>query len=657
MTTIGPRATSGAATSAFSQATRAPWPPSPSVWVGANFWSRAGGPRMWAHYDRDVVRQELAVLKDNGCTLTRSFCYWADFMPAPEVLDDEVMARFADFLDLHQQAGLATIPTFIVGHMSGANWDPAWRGERDLYRDVWLVAQQAWFVAEVARRNAQHPAIAAWLLTNEMPLYGRNGDQDAVTSWARLLVQALRSAGATQPVGTGDGAWGIETSGADNGFSLRRLAPLVDFIGPHIYPMSDDPVRQMLSGAFLCELCGHFGKPVVLEEFGVSSDFVSGENAAHYYRQVLHSTLLAGARGWIAWNNCDYDNLFEQEPYTHHPFEMHFGLTSHDGKPKPQLLELARFSKLIGSLSEKGWGVAPAEVGLWVPELYEHDEPSWSRVPRDGIKDDLFQSYIAAREAGLPVRLVRERDLVQEPQGAPGLKLYLLACSKLVTAPGMKAALRLAEQGALVYASYFAGSTRNQLGPWMPWIEESFGVRQHLRYGLVDPIEDEVVTFQLVADLGDLPSGSRLVFKVAGSPDARAFLPVEPAGAEVLAVDGHGRPALLRNRKGLGSMLLCTYPVEHMAACRPEPNPEDTWRLYSALAAAANVHRPLRSADPRLAIGGLLVGGKEAFLAMNLSASNLRAPLSAEGRHIYLGDDAVTEVDLGPYEVALLYLG
>jgi len=60
-----------------------------------------------------------------------------------------------------RQAGLWTVPTFIVGHMSGENWDPAWRAGRDLYRDVWLVSQQAWFVAEVARRTASHPAIAA----------------------------------------------------------------------------------------------------------------------------------------------------------------------------------------------------------------------------------------------------------------------------------------------------------------------------------------------------------------------------------------------------------------------------------------------------------------------------------------------------------------
>ena len=62
-----------------------PGTPDPSwPWIGANFWSRTGGPRMWTHYSPTVVRQELEVLKEHGCNVTRSFCYWPDFMPAPE---------------------------------------------------------------------------------------------------------------------------------------------------------------------------------------------------------------------------------------------------------------------------------------------------------------------------------------------------------------------------------------------------------------------------------------------------------------------------------------------------------------------------------------------------------------------------------------------
>jgi len=628
------------------------------VWIGANFWSRAGGPRMWARYDGRLVREELAVLAENGCNITRSFCYWPDFVPSPERLDAEVCARFADFLEAHRELGLGTIPTFIVGHMSGQNWDPSWRGGRDPYRDVWFVSQQAWFCAEIARRFGGHPAVVGWLLSNEMPNYGGAANVEEITAWARILVQAVRSTGVTQPISTGDGVWGIEVSGRDNGYSLRDLTPLVDFIGPHVYPMTDDPVRQSFTAAFVCELCGSFDRPVVLEEFGASSDFASGENAAHYYRQVLHTTLLAGARGWIAWNNCDYDELFEQDPYRHHPHEMHFGLTDRHGRPKPQLAELARFARLVSELEANGFAPVPAEVLIVVPEHFERTVPFTTPEQRAEIRGNLFQSYIAAREADLPVATARERD------GLPnGARLYLLPCAKLITAPGVARLRELVEDGSTLYASYFAGSTEAQRGPWFPWLEEIFGVRHRLRYGAVDPIEDDELVLEFVAACGGLERGARLRFRVGGTASSRSYLPVEADGAEVLAVDQLGSPALLRRRVGRGQAVLCTYPLEHMAACTPRVNPESTWRLYAALASLAGVGRPVTVDDGRVVVGRLVAGEGETVLVINSSPDAVEAGLSGSDVAVLALDSAahrqssrpLTEpLLLPPFEVVVL---
>jgi endo-1,4-beta-mannosidase len=583
---------------------------------------------MWSTYDAALVRQELEVLARHGCTVTRSFCFWPDFVPEPERLDPNVLGRFEDFLDAHVETGLGTIPTFIVGHMSGENWDPPWRQGRDLYRDVWLVSQQAWFAAEMARRFGPHPAVVGWLVSNEMPLYGGPATSEEIAAWARIVVQAVRSTGAGQPISLGDGAWGIEVSGADNGFSLRTLAPLVDFVGPHVYPMEDDEVRQLLTAAFTCELAGSFGKPVVLEEFGLSSDFASDEHAAEYYRQVLYTSLLAGARGWLAWNNCDFDDLSDQDPYRHHPFELHFGLTDREGRPKPQLRELGEFASFVRELGSEGWERIAGDVALVVPEHFERELPFTDDAYRRDIRDGLRQSYIAAREADLPVGLVRERDGL-----APTARLYLNPCAKLLTAAGVERLGELARTGATVYLSYFAGSTANQRGPWVPWLNEIFGVRHRLRYGLVDEIADDEVVFEFVEDFGGQPAGSRLSFRAAGEVSARAYLPVDPAGADIVAIDRHGRPALLRHSVGSGRAVLCTYPIEHMAARTPGANPESTWQIYSALATVAGVARPVRIPDARVLVGGLRrAGGDEVCVFVNCSSENVALePILEEG--------------------------
>jgi endo-1,4-beta-mannosidase len=271
--------------------------------------------------------------------------------------------------------------------------------------------------------------------------------------------------------------------------------------------------------------------------------------------------LLAGATGWIAWNNCDYDDLRDQDPYRHHPFELHFGLTDAQGRPKPQLHEIARFSKVVNELRESGWKTVAGDVAIVIPEHFERVLPFTTDDYRQDIRDNLAQAYVAAREADLPVSMVREFDGLGDEA-----KLILLPSTKLLMAPTADRLVELAEAGATVYVSYFAGSTRTQRGSWIPRLNELFGLRQSLQYGLANPIEVNEVVLTFAQTLGDLAAGDTLTFQVAGNESSRSFLPVESAGADVLATDQDGRPALLRRRVGEGSMIFCTYPIEHMAA-------------------------------------------------------------------------------------------
>jgi hypothetical protein len=93
---------------------------------------------------------------------------------------------------------------------------------------------------------------------------------------------------------------------------------------------------------------------------------------------------------------------------------------------------------------------------------------------------------------------------------------------------------------------------------------------------------------------------------VAGDRNSGSFLPVEPAEAEILATDTRGRPALLLRPGGRGSLISCTYPIEHMAALTPRVNPDDSVALYAALATHAGLRRPVTVDDPRVAADTLV---------------------------------------------------
>ena len=625
----------------------------PASWLGVNFWSRTGGPYMWRNYDRDMVREELRVLREHGLSMTRSFFFWPDFMPAPDVIDENMTARFADFLDLHAEQDLSTVPTFIVGHMSGENWDPPWRSGRDLYSDVWMVGRQAWFAAEMVRRFGAHLAVAGWLVSNEMPIYGGDGtSHEVVAAWARIIRDAVRAAGGRQPFSLGDGAWGIETSGRENGFRLADAASVCDFIGPHVYPVGDDPVRQHYAAAWQCELAGTFGKPVILEEFGVSSDFASDQNAARYYRHALHNSLLAGATGWIAWNNTDFD-LPHQDPYRHHAFEQRFGLTDVAGRPKPALTEMAAFAAMLDAIEVTRCARADADAALIVPAYLDTSYPFADPADRAHIARTLAQAYVSARLADLPVALTRESDGI-----STDARLYLAPSVKQLLAPTAAALERLADAGACVYLSYSAGDTGWHRGPSYGRLDETFGVRHLLDVGLADVIEDDIAEFRLCRDFGDLARGTTLRFAVAGSRHSRSFLPVEPAGAEVLATDSRGRPALLLRPAGRGSLVLCTYPIEHMAALTPRVNPDDTVTLYGALATHAGARRPVIVDDPRVASDTLVRDDGTLFAVLASHAAEpltVKPSLAAGGALVTLdGGEPDDSVTLGPFSINVM---
>lgn len=631
--------------------------PSPRLgqtWLGANFWSRKGGPLMWRDIDVEVLRGELDVLRRHGLTMTRSFLYWPDAMPDPRRLDDQVLLRYETFLDLHTELGMSTVPTFLVGHMSGENWDPSWRDGRDLYADTWMVARQAWFVREVTRRIGRHGAIGGWLISNEMPIYGGSAPTESVSAWAELMVQAVRAGGGHGPVSIGDGAWGIEVTGKDNGFSVRELATMTDFVGPHVYPMETDQVRQHLKAAFVCELASVGERPVVLEEFGLTSDFAADDHAADYYRQVLHLSLLAGARGWIAWNNTDFDDLAEQDPYRHHAFELHFGLTRSDGTPKPALAEIRDFGEILQRVEIDRCRRRPSRVALVVPAYLECGEPlTLEEAERTYVFRSLEQAHIACREADIPPGFVRERDEIVDGYG-----LYIVPSTKALLAPSWQRLIDLARGGATVYASYGAGDVDFQRGPWWSGLDELFGVRHRLVYGLADPVEDTVqLTFE--QPCGSIRTGEVLSFAAAGGPNARAHLPIETTAAEVVARDAAGRPALTRHAVGDGAAYLCAYPIEAFAAAASRVNPDDSCRLYAALAEVSGATNDVRADDPAVLVDSMVRDDGREFVWLvseSVDARKVSLDLADGCRVTELDEKPVGDIVLPPFGVRVLCL-
>jgi hypothetical protein len=104
-------------------------------------------------------------------------------------------------------------------------------------------------------------------------------------------------------------------------------------------------------------------------------------------------------------------------------------------------------------------------------------------------------------------------------------------------------------------------------------------------------------------------------------------------------------------------MVLCTYPIEHMAAQTMAVNPEPTWRLYSALADVAQVLPEARVNDPRVIVGEMVhEDGRRFVWLINASDTPLVCtPFIATGTLRDLThQERQSSVELGPFGVSVL---
>src|SRR5262249_12958343 len=149
----------------------------------------------------------------------------------------------------------------LVGHMSGENFDFPEQEGRSPYSDPELLGWQQSLARAAAQAAGTSPALLAWVLSNEMPLWGGPSQVPVISAWCATLTAELRKMSPNTAVGTGDGVMNLR--GGQNGFDPDVLAQFVDYLGPHAYPADSDALRQSLFCEFAIRSLQHLGKPVL----------------------------------------------------------------------------------------------------------------------------------------------------------------------------------------------------------------------------------------------------------------------------------------------------------------------------------------------------------------------------------------------------------
>lgn len=541
--------------------------------LGVNYWSRSGAILMWEdeYWNPGTIEEEVKKMKEFGMNLCRFFILSPSFLPAPSEISEKHMSRLITFLEICEKHKLMTIPTFIVGHMSGENWDFGFREGRSLYSNPFMIEQQAFLIEKITKRIKDFNAIWGYLLTNEMPLYGGEGTPEEVLNWAKTLVKGIKSIDPKRPVGVGDGNWNV--FGGNNGFDIQGLSKIVDFLGPHMYVPEIDYYRHSMVTEFMIRFLKNFGLPVLFEEFGASSSHASDENIALYYREVFLNTFLSGGIGNLGWCLSDF-NYFEMPPYLHHPFEMRFGVFDVRGEPKPVAYEFKSFRKQAEELEELT--PSKAQAAILVPSYYNRQYPFSVDEPREMARQ-MLQAMVLAAKAGFEVDFLFEDNL----EDLMNYKLILTPCVRKLLATTSEKLYSFAKHGGQLYLSYFAGSDLFQPGIWIHNFEALTGCKHNLRYGLWDPLVGDI-------ELSFEGQSWKIRTEYDNYPHESAYMPLKKCAGKALKLTEELFLTEMELEKG--KVFFLNFPLEHLLLKTPMVNHTDlSHLLYRKIAKDAEI--------------------------------------------------------------------
>jgi endo-1,4-beta-mannosidase len=528
--------------------------------LGVNYWPRKLNIRMWRDWDEKAVEEDVRLMKSLGIRAVRFFIKDEDFADESADVYPYALERLRKFLDMLNENGIVGFVSLIVGHMSGKNWRIPWTRFEDLYRSD-SIEKTMRFVERVVREFKDHPAIAGWILSNEMSLVKKAVSREEALALLRAFSRTVKSIDRDHVVSSGD----IPDSYLQETPNVRDY---VDYVGPHLYLYDTDSIRHGYTYGAMLELFSNDGDiPVILEEFGFSTYQYSEENHAKFVNEVLYTALAHNASGAFIW--CFSDFMHESDPpYEWRPLELGFGIVRKDGSLKPVAEVVKRFAKEVEDIEKLGihrdFRRVP-ETSIIIP-FYIFKDYEFVRY-RDVLGfwrsiQPLLTASILLSSAGIDNTMVYEIDVEKTFKTR---KLLVSPSTIVALSSTWRKLLNYVESGGNIYTSLVKG-----LGEFKALHEASthlwtelMGLENTLEAGSMGIKYCGRVGVRFVRDFGIIRNGEEIEINI---PIPIYTYRARSVDAEVLAVDSNGNPVLFRARRGGGRVYTMLLPVELIQA-------------------------------------------------------------------------------------------
>jgi hypothetical protein len=397
----------------------------PFVPFGVTYYRPGTGwaPQVWKQFDAAATQRDFKLMKEAGVNCVRVFLTFGSFLPEPGKLSEEGLGKFDKFLELAEREGIYVHPT-------GPDlWEgtPAW-ATADRYADETMLRALENYWKEFITRYRGRKVIFAIDLLNEPAIAWDNAAmkakwrtwvhsrypnpeamvqawgeaaskfayddppvppprnapgskwlldyqhfrEDLAQEWVHRQVTAIKSVDPKRLVTTGLVQWSVPSLlpalSHYAAFRTSKLAPLLDFLEVHFYPLEhgfysyasrEEEAQNLAYLEGVVREVAAAGKPVVLAEFGwYGGGHLTIDQGRHppateqqqaTWDKKAVEVSLGLATGWLNWGLYDQPEANDISQLT--------GLLTAQGKVKAWGDEFRRLSRAYG-----GKRIAPRTV-------------------------------------------------------------------------------------------------------------------------------------------------------------------------------------------------------------------------------------------------------------------------------------------------------
>ena len=543
----------------------------PTFINGANYSPSTGWFQILDNWNAKSVEQDMDSLSSIGVDFIRFMPLWYLMQPEKDKMDQQKIDRLKDLITIAGKRNIQVQPTLITGWLCGGIFNPYWV-TKDMFTDPEQIKAETWYVKNLAKSLKDNTYVHSYDFGNEInalkAVGGFTGNPAQTKAWMAEIYKAFKTGDPDRLVTNGIG------TGYDADFPIENIEPASDYMSAHSYPyfhatLLDDPwfgLRTTFSANMMIAWAKMVGKPVLMQETGVSGDWMTQQKRANYLELSYFSCWADGAAGFVWWCSHDIDTAFHVKPDVKGR-EMKGGGTFDALEYQMGLFDVNNNKHAVADQFKQCIDFSKA-LGLdWTDQL----PVCYIVAPETVSLNDYFRkainAYVLAKQNHVDVRFLRENTEVPADASfviVPGFSLKSEAKLKIN---------KYLEAGGTVYQSYY-----NDFAP-------KISVNQELNFAIDSPTE--LLVNKHIANLNLIEkfpvAGHLKMAQMNWSQNYETILKLCP-GCDNHSLNEKGEGVYFKTKIGKGNFYYTRLNLEESLYDTYNPwENDESYKLYSVL--------------------------------------------------------------------------